>query len=64
MMNKDQAIAYGKIIGVKYYVKNSCGGLLGGATTLEEAQRMLREFQEDYKNNPWNKDVKVFIVEA
>ena len=29
MMNKEQAIAYGKRNGVKYYVKNSLGGLLG-----------------------------------
>ena len=30
MMNPNQAIAYGQQIGVKFYVRNSNGGLMGG----------------------------------
>ena len=63
-MNKEQAISYGKRIGVKYYVKNSNGGLLGGTTTKEAAIEMQQRWQEEYRNDPWNKDIKVYIEEA
>ena len=44
MMNREQAIAYGKRTGCRYFVKNSNGGLLGGFTTREAAEscRVLR----------------------
>lgn len=64
MMNREQAIAYGKRNGVKYHVKNSLGGLLGGFTTKEAAMKYQRECEREYKRNPWNKGVKVYIVEV
>lgn len=64
MMNREQAVAYGKQIGVKFYVKNSLGGLLGGCTTKEAALETKRRFEADYKTNPWNKGVTVYIEEV
>ena len=61
MMNKKQALAYGKRIGCKYYVKNSNGGLLGGFKTLEAAQACKARFEQELKNDPWNKGVTVYI---
>ena len=61
MMNKEQALNYGKKIGVKYLIKNSNGGLLGGTTTKEAALEMQKEWQQNYKNDPWNKELKVYI---
>lgn len=48
MMNKKQAIAYGKKIGCKFYVKNGNGGLLGGFTTLEAAKRCKGPLVSDW----------------
>lgn len=59
MMNKEQAIAYGKRTGVKYYVKNSLGGLLGGTKTYGQAVDMKRRLEAKAANG-----IKVFIVEA
>ena len=36
MMNREQAIAYGKHIGVRYHIYNSNGCLVGGTKTLEQ----------------------------
>lgn len=58
-MNKEQAIAYGKRMGVKYYVKNSIGGLLGGTKTYEQAVEMKSRWEAEVAN-----DIKVFIVKA
>ena len=58
-MNKEQAIAYGKRMGVKYYVKNSLGVLLGGTKTYEQAVEMKSRWEAEVAN-----DIKVFIVEA
>lgn len=63
MMNKEQAIAYGKRIGVKFYVMNSNGGLLGGYTTREAAEEARQRFQREYNHNPWNKGMTVRIEE-
>lgn len=51
MMNLNQAIAYGNQMGVKFYVRNSNGGLMGGTKTREQAQAMKKEFEERYKND-------------
>ena len=64
MMNQNQAISYGKKIGVRYHVRNSNGGLLGGTKTLEAAKEMQKKWQRQYTNDPWNKDVKVYIEEV
>lgn len=59
MMNKEQAIAYGKRNGVKYYVKNSLGGLLGGTKTYEQAVEMKSRWEAKASSG-----TKVFIVEV
>lgn len=65
MMNKAQAIAYGKRNGVKYYVKNSLGVLYGGTKTYEQAVEMKSRWEAKEVNNPFApSDLKVFIVEA
>lgn len=64
-MNKEQAIAYGKRNGVKYYVRNSLGGLPGGTKTYEQAVEMKRRREAEAANNPFApRGLKVFIVEA
>lgn len=65
MMNKKQAVAYGKRNGVKYYVKNSLGGLFGGTKTYEQAVEMKARWEKEAANDPFApSDLKVFIVEA
>ena len=63
MMNLQQAIAYGKSIGVKYYVRNDQHCIMGGTTTLERAEAMKREFEEKDKKNPWTKGTSWFYIE-
>ncbi len=53
MMNREAAIAYGKAIGVRYYVYNSNGCLVGGTKTLKEAQDMKRRFEREERGNPF-----------
>ena len=53
MMNREQAIAYGRHIGVRYHIYNSNGCLVGGAKTLEQAQQMKRRFEIQERSNPW-----------
>lgn len=64
MMNLNQAIAYGNQMGVKFYVRNSNGGLMGGTKTREQAQAVKKEFEERYKNDAFNKDLKFYIEEV
>lgn len=64
MMNLNQAIAYGKRVGVKFYVRNTNGGLMGGTKTRKQAQAMKKEFEEHYKNDPFGKDLKFYIEEV
>jgi len=65
MMNKAQAVAYGRRIGVKYYVKNSLGGLLGGFTTLEAAEACRIRQERELRNNPWvDGSVRIYIEEV
>lgn len=63
MMNLVQAINYGNKIGVKYLIKNSNGGLMGGTVTYEDAIKMKKEFEKELEDDPWNKDLKIFIEE-
>ena len=51
-------------MGVKFYVRNSNGGLMGGTKTREQAQAMKKEFEERYKNDAFNKDLKFYIEEV
>ena len=65
MMSKQQATAYGKRTGVKFYVKNSLGGLFGGTKTHEQAVEMKARWEEEVASDPFApSDLKVFIVEA
>ncbi len=53
MMNREQAIAYGKHIGVRWHIYNDRGCLVGGTKTLEQAQAMKRRFEIEERRNPW-----------
>lgn len=53
MMNREQAIAYGRHIGVRYPIYNSNGCVVGGTKTLEQAQAMKRRFEIKERNNPF-----------
>ena len=53
MMNRNQAIAYGKRIGVRWHIFNSNGCLVGGTQTYEQAQAMKRRFEIEERNNPF-----------
>ena len=45
MMNREQAIAYGKRIGVRYHIYNNHGCLVGGTKTREDAEAMKKRFE-------------------
>ena len=53
MMNREQAIVYGKYIGVRWHIYNSNGCLVGDTKTLEQAQAMKRRFEIEERTNPW-----------
>ena len=63
MMNLQQAIAYGKSIGVKYYVRNDHDCIMGGTQTLEQAQAMKRRFEADDRKNPWTSGTTRIYIE-
>ena len=58
-MTKDEAIAYGKRTGVRFYVKSNTGALMGGYKTREKAEDAIKRFSDDAKMNPFLKGVKV-----
>ena len=62
MMTKEAAIAYGKKIKVRYYVKNTNGGLYGGYKTMEAAQEAKKRFEAEDKENPWTKGTTKFLI--
>ena len=62
MMNRAAAEAYGKQIGVRYYVKNTRGGLYGGYTTLEAAQEAKKRFETEDRKNPFTKGATRFMI--
>lgn len=66
MMNREQAIAYGKTVGVKFYVKNTNGGLIAGYTTREEAEKKAAEQNEVYAMHPWyrGENLEAYVTEA
>lgn len=53
MMNREQAIAYGKRIGVRFHIYNSNGCVVGGTKTLEQAEAMKKRFEIEDRKNPW-----------
>ena len=60
-MNKEQAIAYGRRTGVKYYLYGD-GALYGGTRTKDEAERMRAEYEAEDKKNPWTKGTTRFEI--
>ena len=65
MMNLDQAIAYGRHIGVRYHIFNSSGCLVGGTKTLEQAKQMVLRFEIEERDNPFtNGSTRFEIREA
>lgn len=66
MMNREQAIAYGKTVGVKFYVKNINGGLIAGYTTREEAEKKAAEQNEVYAMHPWyrGENLEAYVTES
>ena len=45
-MTLQQAMDYGKRIGVMYYIKNEHDCVIGGSTTLSHAREMLLDLQQ------------------
>ena len=62
MMNLNQAIAYGKRIGVRFYVLNDNDCIMGGTQTLEQAEAMKKRFEIEDKKNPWTKGTTRFYI--
>ena len=62
MLNKEQAIRYGKQIGVRYHIYNNYGCLMGGTKTWEQAVGMKRRFEMEDCRNPWTKDSTHFEI--
>lgn len=62
MMNRAAAEGYGKRIGVRFYLKNTNGGLYGGYKTLEAAQEAKKRFEKEDRKNPWTKGTTKFII--
>ena len=48
---------------IKYQIRNSNGGLLGGSSNLKGAKQIAVRQIEEYKNDPWNKGMRVWIEE-
>lgn len=63
-MNLNQAVEHGKRMGVRFYVRKTTGALMGGTQTREQAEEMLRRFEEDDKRNPWTKGTSKFYIET
>ena len=53
MMNREQAIAYGRQIGVRYHIYNSQGCLMGGTKTREAAEAMKKRMEREERSNPF-----------
>ena len=64
MMNLQQALWHGRRVGVRYYVRNSAGCIVGGAQTLEQAQAMKKRFETEERRNPFTGGRTTFTVEA
>ena len=62
MMNREQAIAYGKHIGVRYHIYNSRGCLVGGTKTREDAEAMKKRFEKEDRSNPWTRGTTRFEI--
>lgn len=63
-MNEQQAIEYGKSIGVKYHILTEYGVLLGGYTTAEQAERKRLEWVRKFEESRYCKGVGIHIVKV
>lgn len=61
MMNH-QALAYGKHIGVKFYVYNSRGCIVGGSKTREGAEAIKHRMEIEERTNPWTHGTTRFEI--
>ena len=62
MMNLEQALAYGRRVGVQYYVCNDHDCVVGGTKTREQAEAMKQRFEIEDKGNPWTKGTTRFYI--
>ena len=62
MMNRNQAIAYGRHIGVRWHIYNNHGCLVGGTKTLEDAQAMKKRFEMEDRKNPGTRGITRFEI--
>lgn len=61
MMTSNQAVDYGRKIGVQFHVMNSNGGLMGGTFTIEQANAMKARCEREYSKDKLNKDLKFYV---
>ena len=62
MMNREQAVAYGRQIGVKFYIYNNHGALVGGTTTRAAAEEMKSRMEREDRKNPFTRGTTRFII--
>ena len=48
---------------VKYYVKNSNGGLLAGTVDLDEAKKYAEEYKKEYLEDSLNRHLGVYVYD-
>lgn len=48
---------------VKFIVKNSNGGTLGGFANIEDAMKCKAKFEKEYASDPINAAIKVYVEE-
>ena len=62
MMNLAMAIEHGKKVGVRFYVMNDKGCIMGGTQTYEHAEEMKKRFEASDRTNPWTKGNTRFYI--
>lgn len=62
MMNLQQALIHGNMVGVRYYIYNSHGCLVGGTKTREQALQLKRKYEEDDRTNPFTHGTTRFTI--
>ena len=63
MMTLDQAISYGKRVGVRYYVLNDRDCIVGGTRTMAQALEMKKRFEIEDARNPWTRGETRFYIQ-
>ena len=63
MMTRNEAIAYGWRIGVRYYVVNEHDCIVGGTKTLAQAEAMKKRFEIEDRRNPWTHGETRFFIQ-